>query len=240
MINREPKKEDFRFFILLDNDDYLQKTCWFSFSYNKLDQILQNLHVFPGKLDVYSVDQYTNMVHPILFFNNMKPLKNRIYIKLPKEKKYVLVEDFEKYWILSQLNELNVLFLRLNAENVKIKHLVKHSLVGIHPGIDEYIASMGVQDHDAVEIRYSLPKVFPKIFNSLKYFYYDKWKPIIDARMNEGKFYDEFYFKNENLAFLNDAFYTTMQNCGLTVFSNESKSFELHFEIFYYPDEMIC
>jgi len=159
-----------------------------------------------------------------------------------------LLEDFEKYWVLSQLNELNVLFLRLNAENVKIKHfdeyfdlhfdeqVPKRSLVGIHPGVDEYIASMGVQDHDAVEIRYPLPT--RKIHNTLNYVYYEKWKPIIDLRI-QGKFYDEFYYKYENLAFLNDTFFNALRSFGLDVFCRLTNTFELHFEIFYYPDEMI-
>jgi hypothetical protein len=167
---------------------------------------------------------------------------------MPKEKTYVLLEDFEKYWVLSQLNELNVLFLRLNAENVKIKHfdeffdlhlnqqVAKRSLVGIHPGVDEYIASMGVQDHEAVEIRYPLPT--RKIQNNLKYAYCDKWKPIIDLR-NKGQSYDEYYYKYENPAFLNDTFFNTLLSCGLDIYCKRTNTFELHFEIFYYTDEMI-
>jgi hypothetical protein len=240
-----------RFFILLDNDDYLQKSCWFS--YSKLDYILQNLHLFPGKLDVYSLDQYKNSIHRFLFVDNCFPKKNRVYVRIPKEKKYVLLEDFTKYWVLSQLNELNILFLRLNAENVKIKHYsesgIKHSLVGIHPGIDEYINSMGVKDHESVEIRYSFPK--KTSFNISNYVYYEKWKNIVERRINEGICYDEYYFKYEKPDFLNESFIHSLRTWGLiyestcelsyTDISNnlDKTNFELHYEIFYYPDEMI-
>jgi len=193
------------------------------------------------------MDQYKNSIHRFLFINNCTPEKNRVYVRIPKEKTYVRLEDFTKYWVLSQLNELNILFLRLNAENVKIKHYdesgKKHLLVGIHPGIDEYINSMGVKDHEAVEIRYSFPK--KNSFVVSKYIYNEKWKTIIERRIIDCKCYDEYYFKYEKPDFLNEKFFNELRTWGLTCDLtcenniNEKSNFELYFEIFYYTYEMI-
>ena len=130
----------------------------------------------------------------------------------------------------------------MNAENVKIKYYdelgSKYSLVGIHPGIDEYIYSMGVKDHEAVEIRYSFPT--KTSFNISKYVYYEKWKNIIERRIKEGKCYDEFYFKYEKPDFLNDNFINLLRTWGLNCeYVSDKSNFELYYEIFYYPDEMI-
>lgn len=237
-------KSPFRFLIILDNDEFQQQSCWFS--YSKVDQILYHSHLFPGKLDVLSYKQFTQCSHLYNFFNEGIIKKNCIYVRMPKEKKYILIEEFTKQLVFLQLNEINVLFLRLNTENVKIKYICgnhdeNQCLVGIHPGLDEYIESMGATDHECVEIRYPLPTQLPLIHES-KYVFYEKWKPLIKHRIEDGKFFDEFLFKYNKPEFLNKDFYEKMRTCGICIDENENlneKDFELHFEIFYYPDEMI-
>jgi len=238
-------KWQLKFLIILDNDEFRQQNCWFG--YSKLDRILQNSHFFPGKLEVISFDKFQEKVnHRYSFLDKIEPKKNRIYVRLPKEKKYVLLEDFDKWFVYSQLSEINILFLRLNTENVKInalKPMSTNSLVGIHLGLDEYIESMGVKDHECVEIRYQLPTSVPYI-NELKYIYYEKWKPLIQHRMEDGKYYDEFIFVYEKPVFLCDNFFKQLRTLELDVHDNNSyggvdTNFELFFEIFYYTDEMI-
>jgi hypothetical protein len=235
-----------KFLIILSNDEYKEISCW---NYSKMDKILHNVHLFPGKLEVLSFTQYMCSIQKYRFINNRIPLKNRIYIRIPKEKIYVLLEDYTKYLVYSQLIEVNSLFLKLNAENVKIKYVNENLtqqqppqilLAGIHPGLDEYIVSMGANDHDSVEIRYSLPK--HKIdLNIVKYFYYEKWESFVKRRIEDAICYDNFFFKYERPDFLNETFFNEMRTCGLDVSfnMNEIYEFELHFEIFYYPDEMI-
>jgi hypothetical protein len=258
--------ERLRFLVVLDKDEFLQSSCWFL--YNKIDTILQNARWFPGKIEVLSTDQLIPSIHrftPLRNISNaqsatLSPLitdkykqhnqtshiyeKNRVYVRIPKEKMYVLLEDFTKIWVSSQLNELNVLFLHLNAEIVKIKRVsenphIELSLVGIHPGVDEYIGAMGANDHECVEIQYPLI-IQQQTFNPCKYFYYNKWKPMVENRKKEGKYYDNFVFSYKRPAFLNEMFFKELRTWGLQAsYTEEIDEFELHFEIFYYTDEMI-
>ena len=252
-LNTTKYKWQLRFLIVLDNDDFHQQNCWFG--YSKLDRILQNSHIFPGKLDVFSYMQFQEKIHrySFLYETEVSPKKNRVYMRLPKEKKYVLIEDYAKEFIYSQLCEINVLFLRLNTENVKINalkqlnaesspHSYTNSLVGIHPGLDKYIESMGVKDHECVEIRYQLPTCVPYI-NETKYTYYEKWKPLIQHRMEDGKYYDEYIFVYEQPAFLCEDFLKQLRTLELDIEDKSCGScdinFKLFFEIFYYTDDMI-
>ena len=154
------------------------------------------------------------------------------------------MEEFTKRWINSQLNELNVLFLKLNAECVKITSINQNpvgekSLIGIHPGVDEYVLSMGLENHDSIEIRYSMPTEM-NIIDPIKYFYLEKWLPIISSRINERKYYNEYYFKYIKPAFLNEQFYNYLRTWEIQYENIDNiDSFELYFEIFYYPDEML-
>jgi hypothetical protein len=201
---------------------------------------MQNSHFFPGKLEILSFTQYTESSHRYCFFD--QPQKNRLYVRIPKDKKYTLLEEFAKQMVLSQLTELNFLFLRLNTESVKIKLVstIQQSLVGIHSGLDEYIESMGATDHDCVEIRFPLPTQLPFV-NECKYVYYDKWKPFVDRRMEENRCFDEYFFKYEKPSFLNEECLRELRTCGIAILHNDHDAeFELHFEIFYYPNEMIC
>jgi len=251
-------KSRLRFLIILDNDDFLQKSCWFI--YSKLDKILQNSHSFPGKLEVLSYDQFNESIHKYCFFVNDKdedankndkkkdkcknPQKNRIYVRIPKERKYIVLEEFTNFLIFSQLSELNVLFLRLNTESVKIKYVsekneMQTSLEGIHVGVDKYIESMGAKEPDCIEIRFPLPTQLPFV-NESKYIYHEKWKPIIKRRIEEGRCFDEYFFKYEKPCFLNETFLSELRTCGIMIEEIKEKEFELYFEIFYYTNEMIC
>jgi len=237
-----------RFLLILNNDDFREKSCWFYLS--KPETILQNAHLFPGKIEVLSYSEFIESTHKYYFHNEYNfekkyiPKQNKIYVKMPKEKNYVLLEDFTKKLILSQLNELNVIFLHLNAECVKIKALgenplIEKTLIGIHPGLDEYIMSMGAENHESVEIRYPMPKKL-FLFNIKRYFYYEKWSSIIKNRLKDGKYYNEYYFKYTKPAFLNEAFFKYLKEWNVDfVIEDTISEFELHFEIFYYTDEMI-
>lgn len=239
---QKPDLRGIRFLILLNSNDFQERSCWFYLS--KPESIMQYSHLFPGKLEVISFDIYLNSTHKYNFITNETPCKNKLYVLLPKEKKYVLLEDFTKKWIFSQLNEINVLFLRLNAECVKIKSvnenpIVSTSLLGIHPGLDEYFTPMCAINHESLEIQYSVSRE-RTIFNEKKYFYYDKWKSIVYNRIHEKKNYYEYYFHYKKPDFLNDYFFNCLKILGIETLDNkETDEFELNFEIFYYINEMI-
>lgn len=241
---QNPNLRGIRFLIILNNDEFQQRSCWFYAS--KPEIILQNANIFPGKLEVFSFNQFLECSHRYSFYNekNNSPKKNRLYIRTPKEKKYVLLEEFTKRWINSQLNELNLLFLKLNAECVKITAIgqnpvTEKSLTGIHPGVDEYVVSMGLKNHNSIEIRYAMPTEM-NIFDANKYFYLNKWLIIISSRLNEHKYYNEYYFKYTKPTFLNKEFYNNLKTWEIQYEDIDNiDSFELYFEIFYYPDEML-
>ena len=237
-----PNLRGIRFLIILNNNDFQERSCWFYTT--KSENIMQYSYLFPGKLEVISFDNYLNSTHKYNFIVNERAHKNKLYILLPKEKKYVLLEDFTKKWILSQLNELNVLFLRLNAESVKIKSIndnpiLSTSLLGIHPGLDEYFIPMCTINDESLEIRYSI-STENYVFNEKKFFYYDKWKTIINNRINEKQNFYEYYFHYKKPEFLNEHLFNCLKSLSIeTVNNKEIDEFELNFEIFYYINEMI-
>lgn len=86
----------FEYLILLSDEYFYRRYILFSSYANK---IRRKRYSLPGKLRVI---KYSNM--DINLFNQFEE-PNEIYIKLPKEKLYVLYEDFSFKYLYSQIQE---------------------------------------------------------------------------------------------------------------------------------------
>ena len=258
------------FLIILSDDEFQQKSCmWFI---SKIDYLLQNARKFPGKIQIKKKSEISYETYS---FESIPFSLNTLYVKMPKEKIYVQIQQFPEFFVYSQLLELGKLLLYLHAENVKITHpssppsspimdklptesnvsspLLKYlhpppsshvSIVNIHPGVTKYLEIMGANHrHNCVEIHYDIHSMEGTI-DEKHYFYFDKWKSMIDNKIQEKKYYDEFIYQYFRPCFLENEFLYFLKTAGVRVPSDEFEksqypNFCLHYEIFYYMDEMI-
>jgi hypothetical protein len=235
---------------------------------SKIDYLLQNARKFPGKIQIKKKSEISYETYS---FESIPFSLNTLYVKMPKEKIYVQIQQFPEFFVYSQLLELGKLLLYLHAENVKITHpsspildklptesnvsspLLKYlhpppsshvSIVNIHPGVTKYLEIMGANHrHNCVEIHYDIHSMEGTI-DEKHYFYFDKWKSMIDNKIQEKKYYDEFIYQYFRPCFLENEFLYFLKTAGVRVPSDEFEksqypNFCLHYEIFYYMDEMI-
>lgn len=233
-----------QFLIILSDDEFQQSSCmWFI---SKIDYLLQNARKFPGKI---KIKKKSEICYEKYSFESIPFSLNHLYVKMPKEKIYVHFQQFSEFFVYSQLLELAKLLLYLHGENVKITHppclpSLPISIVNIHPGVTKYLEIMGANhQHDCVEIHYDIHSM-DRTIDEKHYFYLDKWKPIIDKKIQEKKYYDEFIYEYFRPCFLENDFLYFLKTAGVYVPNAENGTREpahfcLHYEIFYYMDEMI-
>ena len=102
----------FEYLILLSDEYFYRRYILFS-SY--ATKIRRKRYSLPGKLRVI---KYSNM--DINLFNQFEdnPIPNEIYIKLPKEKLYVLYEEFSFKYLYSQIQEFYDILSVLGAASI--------------------------------------------------------------------------------------------------------------------------
>ena len=231
-----------KFLIVLSNHEFQQKNCWFL---SKIEMLKQNIRKFPGKLEILS---RTELKARHILMNDLQVFTlNKLYVRLPKEKKYIPFEEFPSRFIQSQLEELGDVLLHMNAENVKIKRILENPvldiespLIHIHPGVENYVSKMGATNHSCLEIIYHIPSKQTKLMKD-NYFYSYKWERLIHNRFNKGICYDEYIYEYKRPCFVEEDFCAFLRTCNLNVPSivSEISSFKLHYEILYYIPEMI-
>jgi hypothetical protein len=231
-----------KFLIVLPVDDFRQQSCWFL---SKIDMLKHNSRKFPGKLEILNWNDLMN--HHVLLNRQKCFIQNKLYVRLPKEKKYVEIEEFPSKYIESQLEELGDLLLQLHAENVKIRRILENPafeiespLKNIHKGVSNYVSKMGANAHSCLEIIYNLPKQKMNITKTT-FFYYPLWETLIENRIDHEKCYDEYIYEYRKPCFVEEDFCAFLRSCEINVpmIDSEISSFKLHYEIFYYMPEMI-
>jgi hypothetical protein len=257
-INTSRKDTTIRCLILLDPCDFQQKDCWTS---SRADR-LQQLDVFPCKLEIVSKNSRLNKYKTV-----HKELRiNHLYVRLPKERVYVSVYEFSKYYVYSQLSELKTLLLLLNTEIAKIKEynenlyekkgddneldhvLPVNALNRLHPGLGMFMKKLGSSSpssHSCLEIRFPGPDELEDLnthTKSIQYkhkpmHYHHLWKQIIENRVNRGANYEDYIFLFETPAYYKK-FANVIQVLGGELLI-EHERFQLQYEIYYYPTEML-
>ena len=263
-MNMMKKKEsiefsDLQFLVILPDHDFAQKECWTFFQKTKLETLLQLKSGFPGNLQLISNREYKENVYKypaMMEIHRKLPLHiNMLYVQLPKEKRYVTVQEFAAYSICSQLQELNMVLMVLNAETANIESIHK-PISKIHPGINMYMEKMGFYHSTSKTIELKFPcrtvtnmdldidtNTTKLYLNMKKIFYAEKWKSLIDNR-KQGANYDNFVFSYKMPDWFSRTF-AALNTCGITTITSDSHKqeehigIELHYDIYYYPVEMI-
>ena len=222
----------FEYLILLSDEYFYRRYILFSSYANK---IRRKRYSLPGKLRVI---KYSNM--DINLFNQFEdnPIPNEIYIKLPKEKLYVLYEDFSFKYLYSQIQEFYDILSILGAESIILKRTTNESLIN-NLGMSIGTNSTPIKINQAAEVKNEMENITqlfqemkflvnntPNIdkFLDLKRFYYlskkTDWQSLIIRRIEKNQIKDKFIFYYSNRKLLSTKFVSYLQKLNV---SYESK-----------------
>ena len=110
--------ENLNFLILLSDDNYVKKIFQF---HTKKHYIKKLQDKFPGKL---IIDKYSNFDNKYKFEDI--PISNKVYVELPKEKVYVLFNDFEVKLLDSKFNEFYDILATVGAKHIKMSKIISN------------------------------------------------------------------------------------------------------------------
>lgn len=222
--------------ILSDEDSKKEKDCWTFFYKTKIETLMDLDSLLPGNLEIISNSEY--IANTCKYSSNLDI--NQLYVKLPKEGKYVAVQDFTRYYLCSQLMELKTVLMGLNAESANISGI--GPICNMHRGIEMYMEKMGFCHHEAntIEIKFPCVHIAEQIIlNKKKLFYWDKWERLIEQRKQGANYYDFVFIYETPIFFLRTI--PTLNELNILYHNpnNEGCRIELMYDIYYYPIEMV-
>lgn len=259
--DKEIENDVMHFLIVLNNDDF-NSPCWFRKKYST--KIKNSGNYLSGILSVINIKDVSKKIinkrgKNVLQYkiNEVVNLKT-LYIKLPKENKYVKSGIWQFEYMKSQVREVLHIFGLLGAKNVEYEILNSNSnlvnflsqvttgKVPIESGFE--INSKNILSTEiSGRTEYSVPKMFPTeiiLYNSNNIFYLarkDDWQDICERRIINKVNVDNFTYKfNTDVSF---SMKVTEKFRGLGISfnasSDEIKNFTMIFKVNYYTYDEI-
>lgn len=237
-------------FLILLTDDYFTRKMYKFHSKKYYIKKLQDK--FPGKL---TIDKYSNFDNKYKFED--VPISNKVYVELPKEKVYVLFNDFEVKLLESKFNEFYDILATVGAKHIKMSKIISNhndSTRQIHIGLNSPETSISNQIYIKNERNNSMLLNQEMHFNNEKdpdlnkliennYFYLPytlEWHNLLIRRIENNEIKMNYRFQYNEFSILNYKLKSKLSkfNIGtdlnLNYFSNKISSFEIQYEINYY------
>jgi hypothetical protein len=257
----EIENDIMEFLIILNNDDF-HSPCWFKKKYST--KIKSSGNYLSGILNVVNIKDVskrktnkrgkTVLQYKINEVVNLKTL----YIKLPKENKYVKSGKWQFEYMKSQVREVLHIFGLLGAKNVEYEILNSNSslanfLTQVTAGKIPIESGFEINSKNVLSTEisgrteYGVPKTFPTedaLYGSSNIFYLarkDDWQDICERRIINKVNVDNFTYKfNTDVSF---SAKVTEKFRGLGISfnasSDETKNFTMNFKVNYYTDDEI-
>ena len=244
--------ENLRFLILLSDDNYVKKLFQF---HTKKHYIKKMQDKFPGKL---IIDKYSNFDNKYKFED--VPISNKVYVELPKEKVFVLFNDFEVKLLDSKFNEFYDILATVGAKHIKMSKIISNhndntrqiqiglNSVGTNTiGTNNQIYIKNEKNNSMLlnqEMHFNNEKDpdLNKLINN-NYFYLPytlEWHNMLIRRIENNETKMKYKFQYNEFSILNFKLknklckFNIETDLNLDYFSNKISSFEIEYEINYY------
>jgi len=189
-----PHRNEISHFLILLNDQDFEKACPL---FPSLRYRILHFNDFPGKLEVKRFSDVESLEYKI----EDSPQPKQLYIKLPKEKLFIDIKNYEYRLLTSKMNEIINIFMDLgaikietayfreNTENIEISGGVNVNINHIDVGTDNsYINNNTAVNYTKEMIEFPVRDNFElDVFKLYKNYYLPKmneWQNIITRRVD--------------------------------------------------------
>ncbi len=242
------------YLVLLRDSDYKKKLILCNKSKKELIEDYEE--DFDGKLNLINVKYIEDPMVSKHFPIQGIVSSHVVYMKLPKEKTYVLPEVFPYKYLESQHEELKHIFALLGAKSIKWKIVDKKEesneisgnvgveVLGQSAGIGiESINEKGDIFKNSGERTFPDNRIIPDIDEIMKdsSIYYlmmeDSWKDMITRRIESNIEYDKFSYFYQSTINVKKGFDTKLKDFDIqfNYLNSTMKKCEIFYEIEYYP-----